>query len=383
MRSLRILLVSVIFAILFGCVMNIYVEQTVERDGSAKLTEIIDLSPLLSYAESLSKQYAPTIPKPDNTYSPASYASLPSPESKGLSLTPSGLDEFKDIKVGDSEYLSFELMNNGEEIEALSAEVYSDTFIPSYSKRGYISSLAKRESRTISFSGQIANVSPGTHSLTIKITFDRGEEKNITVAKRFDFDVLPTESPESKISEMERGFTEMCTNLTKKDPKVECRYENKKLILSKKIFPDGEYKFKKEEGIFETTYYVTILAVPELTNESMGTGGTSFAIPQKKQYFKDGLPAEMGTAKSMVKMTYTVNMPGEIVSAPLGNVSENKRSVVYDIFELYDKKQNIEITAREENTLVKYGIFGFLLLLAILIIGAVIFKFLLKPKEGI
>ena len=106
----------------------------------------------------------------------------------------------------------------------------------------------------------------------------------------------------------------------------------------------------------------------------------------KPQRFEDGLATEYGdmsamipTMRSMLKMTYTIHMPADIVEAtPQGKLSEDKRSITYDVFDLYEKKQPIVLVAREENALMKYAAFGAAGLAVLAIAGLLYFKFALK-----
>lgn len=174
-------------------------------------------------------------------------------------------------------------------------------------------------------------------------------------------------------------YTEACANTTRDNPGVNCTYDQGKLSVSKKIYPDGEiYIFKKDDGLFETVYNVKLTGMPEVTNATDLTGGmgSSSTLMGNKNTskFKDGLGSPLmsaATLKSVMKLTYTIHMPAKIENASVpGTVSDDGMSVAYDVLDLYDEKKDIEITSREEHTLVKYLALGGGVVLVLIICGA-------------
>ena len=246
MRFAKALPIALLFIMLSGCMMTFDIEQSINEDGSALVSESIDMSSLIEYALEMQGQFASSPPPEDDSYSRADYGPLALPEELDLELTFTEPEE--ELRVGDSAFFYFSLKNNGEAIEAASLSIYSNAFVSSShmsaaSNTEYISSLQKRESDSVSFYGKIANVSEGTHSLTVVIEFDRGNYTNLTAAKSFDFEVLPAETTEDMLAELEKNATDQCNQLMLEDPGISCSFDNYVFKLSKTIQPNSEYEF--------------------------------------------------------------------------------------------------------------------------------------------
>ena len=100
--------------------------------------------------------------------------------------------------------------------------------------------------------------------------------------------------------------------------------------------------------------------------------------------FVDGLGddssgiSSMAMVRSMIEITYTVHMPADIVEAPLGEISADKRTVTYDVLTLYEQKQPIHILAQQQNDLVMYVLYGVAALIALAILYGILSMFVLK-----
>jgi len=394
-RFAKALPIALLFIMLSGCMMTFDIEQSINEDGSALVSESIDMSSLIEYALEMQGQFASSPPPEDDSYSRADYGPLALPEELDLELTFTEPEE--ELRVGDSAFFYFSLKNNGEAIEAASLSIYSNAFVSSShmsaaSNTEYISSLQKRESDSVSFYGKIANVSEGTHSLTVVIEFDRGNYTNLTAAKSFDFEVLPAETTEDMLAELEKNATDQCNQLMLEDPGISCSFDNYVFKLSKTIQPNSEYEFISSSGIFDTTYEVTIHSLPVLTDSDLdmlgGMGGldsTSMTgASSDSPRFVDGLGddssgiSSMAMVRSMIEITYTVHMPADIVEAPLGEISADKRTVTYDVLTLYEQKQPIHILAQQQNDLVMYVLYGVAALIALAILYGILSMFVLK-----
>lgn len=381
--------------LLFGCVMEMKIDQTVEKNGDAKVVQTVDLSSFIKYMESMTKslsQYS-SAPKPDSTYSSAYYASIPSFESESLQLDVSmpvasgGTSD--DPYPGKATSISGTLKNNGEaEISNMSIEVKSKAFVSgSYGMlEDFVSVLEKRRTERLSFSGTIANVTPGTYEATVIATFDTPSRKNVQVAQTIPFSVKSSEQAVgSSIAKMDEQFKKSCQDMMKADASVQCQYRDSIFEVSKTIQPGEEdYSFKKDEGLLETSYNVTITSVPQLSNYtpsdstygSLGSLGSLGSSAQTKKKFKDGFgsgadAASMSMVRSMMKMQYVVHMPGKIASAPGGTIGSDNKSVSYDVLELYDKRQDISILSKVENEGGQFMLLVGALLIAIIVIGGI------------
>ncbi|MFA6035566.1 MAG: hypothetical protein WC759_01260 [Candidatus Micrarchaeia archaeon] len=353
---------SVLALILAGCTMDIKTVQVVAKDGSARVSQQINMSAYIDYAQKLTESMgALSKPKaPNLNYSSANYASLPSPESQQIALTmdPESADK---LAVGGSAFLGFTIQNTGEAMESVSIKADSGAFIKSTGALGgdeYLDSLGKRESKSMTFYGSIANVTPGAHQITLSVDFDRGG-KNYTVAKTFSFQVEPEETVKDQMADLEKNMTDTCAEAMAKAPGLDCRYSGGIFTIANTVQPGSDYEFSKEGGLFDTTYKVRISGMPKIGENALDGMGTSqlggaATTPNK---FKDGAP-ELALMKSVITMSYVVAMPAEITDAPGGEISDDKRSVTYDVYALYDNKQDIQITAKEENAGMKYAVYG-------------------------
>lgn len=383
-----------LFALLIlavGCI-NVKTHQTIRPDGSALLKHELDMSALIEYAKNQSSEtaYDAEAPEPDGSYNSGDYASLPSFGSKGLGfeLQRSGFwgDPLENLTPGDDAYISFDIKNNGEEeVRAMSVQFRSDALVFTsyfYGDEEYVESIPKRASDTVSFSPTVADVPPGTYYATVIAQYDTPSKSNMTVADTFSFEVKPKPPPEAP-PDPEEQYSQACVNITEEYPGLECAYEGGKFTLSKEITPDGSaYSFRKDAGLFETTYNVKITEIPEITPaEDLQGGGMAGQLESRK--FRDGFASgglvTPTTLKTVMKVEYTITMPAKIENASGGKIGDDGNSVTYDVLDLYEKKQDIEITAKEENTVVKWVVIGGTVFLVLLAAAAAAW-FFMRPR---
>jgi len=390
--EIKLLVPLVALALLFGCVMEMSIDQTVNKDGSAKVIQTMDMSKFIDYIKGMSlgaSQYA-TLPKPDSTYSADYYASIPSFESEGLELnldfesSPGAQSE--DQYPGKSVMLYGSIKNSGNgEISNVSIEVKSRALVRGSlgNMQEFVPRLEVRRTESLSLSGKIANVTPGNYGATIIATYDTPARKGVQAARAIYFKVVSAEQQlESSLAKMDAQFQKSCTDIMKADASLQCNYQNSKLEISKTIQPGQEdYSFKREDGLLETAYNVTITAPPQLSNytpsdSSYGSLAGAGSLGTQKRKFKDGFgsgaeAASLSMARSVLKMTYTVHMPGKIASAPGGTISADNSSVSYDVLELYDKKQDISVLSKEESAGGQFTLLVGAIILALVVFGVI------------
>jgi len=387
-----IIALVVLFA---GCISVDY-DQKIGKDGSSVLTDTADISALTSYMDNLSansNSLNTAAPYPDSTYEPKNYEALPSFESNSISIglqnSYYGDDPLQNLSPGKSPYLTFEIKNNGEErLQDISVQFKSGALVIASSYYGdeeYVGDLEKRDITTVTFYPTVANVTPGTYYATIIAQYDTPTKNNVTVAEKISFVVKAAESEEPV--NLEDTYQEICTNVTENDPAVTCNYADGKFVLSKNTAPDGDrYIFRKDVGLFETVYDVKITGIPQALDESaMGEGESmdSYSLPNTtSNKFEDGLGGSYSPAvlKQMMKLTYTVHMPAKITNATDGKISTDGMSVTYDLLDLYDKKESIEIVAVEENSFMKTVVSGGVVVFVLIVGAAVLLWFLGRKK---
>ncbi len=394
------LLLGTLLALLilsFGCI-NMAYDQAISPDGSSVLNATLDMSALTTYMENLTSSLSAltTVPKPDLTYNAGDYAALPSFESKNLTIDIKkslyGDDPLLNLSPGKYVSLSFEIKNNGEEVQDMSVSLESGALVSKssyYGSEDYVGTLAKRDFASAGFYPTVANVTPGTYQMTVIAQYDTVAKKNITVAKTFSFTVKPAEPVE--MPDYDKIYASSCENMTQKNPKVNCTYGGGKLTISGALSPDGDiYSFNKEDGLFETVYNVNLTALPNMDMPDLsetgsgGLTGSALGSETTPTKFEDGLDtgiSSISTMKTMMKLTYTVHMPAKIENASSpGKISADGMSVTYDVLDLYDEQKSIEITSREEHTTVKWLVIGGVALVALVILAMAVWLLFLRPK---
>jgi len=148
---------------------------------------------------------------------------------------------------------------------------------------------------------------------------------------------------------------EVCANYTKE--RYECSYDDGVLTLAKdfKLSEADFYSFEREDGLFETTYTLTVTQMPKMGKESTMFDQTS----QPKIDTKLTAPEAKGIA-SMIKtmnmnITYTVEMPASIVEA-VGAVRVSGNTATFDVLERMENQRNIVVIAKGYNTALFIGV---------------------------
>ncbi|MCX8197805.1 MAG: hypothetical protein N3F07_01235 [Candidatus Micrarchaeota archaeon] len=382
---------------LFGCTITVKTEQKIAKDGTAKIIQTIDMKDLVELSKTARETYLSinTAPEPDLTYSAEYYSKMASPESESVSVVIDS-KSLANLSPGESVTLDVHVTNNAnEKMRNVLVEAKSKAIVPyefESKMQDYLyNEIAKRQTETAMLTGQVANVTPGRYPITVTVAFDRGGKENIVVAKTVEFEVKEKESLEANYSyEIERQYSEICLKLIQQDPSLKCSFNDGVIALEKTISPNDNYRFKAEENFFDRTYNVTITSMPTIVSQETmdeygsggmaqeyGSGGMAQIAP--KQKFKDGINANIAMMSSFLKATYVVHMPAKIESAPGGKISDDGMSVSYDVWELYSKKQDIQIFSREQNESNRIIFYAGAAVLALAVIAGA--AFLLRPKS--
>ncbi len=385
---LSVLLFSFLF---FGCI-SLSIEQKVEKDGSSFVTQKMDMSGFVSYIESMQSiasgsLYFKTI-EPNSAFKLSDYASYPTAESKGLLIEVTGNDAY----AADSRYnsASFYLLNNNNYTikNVIVSQIKSYAFIEKYysASASNLGSLGPGEGKSSSVSFLVANVTPGAYPMVFIISFYDDKNTKQNVSYTINFTVTEKKASTDGFTNYSQNLTniltEACINATKKDPGITCNYtEDGVLTLSKNITAEkGGYNFTKESRfpyivyVLKTDHVPQILADDTLGLSSLGAGlsyGTSLTKSTSLMKFTDpGAKISVVSAKLMnAKITYTIEMPGdEIITAKNGKIEGKK--AIYDVLELMDKGNVVEVESRELDVFLLSAIGGGVILLAILAIVA-------------
>lgn len=170
---------------------------------------------------------------------------------------------------------------------------------------------------------------------------------------------------------IDEQMKETCQNLTKHDSGATCDYANGVLAISKKIdIKDADYAFTKENKFPNIVYNVKISSLPktvESSSLSQQAGSTGQSLDIK---FSDPKSKTSASSFKLLKATlnYSIQMPGTIVTAANGGKIENNIAN-YDVIDLMDKGQNIDVTSQELDPIVFLLGGGAAVLIVIVVIG--------------
>jgi len=154
-------------------------------------------------------------------------------------------------------------------------------------------------------------------------------------------------------SKKEMILKAVCDNVT--DTTVKCNYDTGKGIVTlTKDFPKFNhfYTFTKKAGLTSKIYKLTLDELPSFVKSLSG----------KSQKLSDGFVASTNSSmmggnmsggldyltKLGITMTYTVEMPGKITSAKDGTISKDKKSVSFDLIDMFKKKEPMVIESEEQ-----------------------------------
>lgn len=181
---------------------------------------------------------------------------------------------------------------------------------------------------------------------------------------------------------------------------VKCEYEDGLMKLTKHFSPsEAFYKFEVKDDLFMTQYRLTIDELPsfdEYAKEDSSDSlfgdvyGDSYTSPYGSDYGGLGSegptslssPSSKATGAAIEQMgmsyTYTITMPGTIVSAE-GATEFEGNTVEFDIAERLQEKEPIVVVSEEVNLLMSF-MAGVMILVVVLAVAFVAIR-ALRPEQ--
>jgi hypothetical protein len=169
-------------------------------------------------------------------------------------------------------------------------------------------------------------------------------------------------------------FENICINITKGETDISCTYEKGVVSVAKSYrAADGVYTFTKSSEFPYITYTLEIRKLPQIGQSGGEGAGQMGGGDQLGSDFKspDSRPAAASMKAIGAKITYTVYMPGEVISAENGKIVEGKAE--YDVLDLMDDGEYIVVKSRELDVLMLVGS-AVVLLAALAVMGFVVLK---------
>ncbi|MCI0503731.1 hypothetical protein L0Y65_03400 [Candidatus Micrarchaeota archaeon] len=176
-------------------------------------------------------------------------------------------------------------------------------------------------------------------------------------------------------------FSDACGNITEDDRTVNCTYSEGMLVLSKALLKsDNYYLFSKASEFPYVVYALEVRRVPPVVATDTISGTSS----QTEYDFTDP-SAKLGASTMKTagaSFTYSVLMPGELVSAENGEIATDesgKKYARYDVLKLMDEGKYIVVKSRELDVplLMALGA-GIVLLVGGIAVSAVLLKAMKK-----
>lgn len=152
-----------------------------------------------------------------------------------------------------------------------------------------------------------------------------------------------------------------CGNVSADDPSLSCNYAAGILTVNKSVrLSEGLYLFNRTSEFPYAFYTLEVRKLPQLINpDGLDSGDVQSMKPQSEAEFSD--PASKLSAAALrtagAKITYDVEMPGEIVSAEGGEVVEQngKKLARFDVVDLMSEGRNIVVVSKELDLLMVFG----------------------------
>ncbi len=172
----------------------------------------------------------------------------------------------------------------------------------------------------------------------------------------------------------------VCENMTTSEPDVNCTYSDGVFTLTKEVPSNNTlYAFTKTSEFPYAVYTLEVRKLPELVESETEAIGSDALGEESTSDFKD--PSSKSGAASMKSMgasiSYTVVMPGELVSAENGEIEQvgNVKVARYDVLKLMEDGEYIAVKSRElDLVMVGAAVAGIVLLLGAIIVAFVLFK---------
>jgi hypothetical protein len=185
----------------------------------------------------------------------------------------------------------------------------------------------------------------------------------------------------SKGSETDLEFAKVCDDAKKQNSNITCTYASGIITLSGPLKNDGkQYAFSTDRGLTTVRYTLTLEKLPEIVsglgqNLSGAAGGQAVQQPQESLKFTDPKAAQQAKqSASLMKIAYTVEMPGKIVQAEGADVVSGS-SAKFDVLKMMENSQNIVVVSEEAD----YTELGYLVAV-VLVLGGIFMLFRMRQQ---
>jgi hypothetical protein len=232
------------------------------------------------------------------------------------------------------------------------------------------------QTRTLILSGLLALFLLGCVSIDYTQKLDR--DGNSLITQKIDLSALIAYANQSGGSDSD--LSTICANMTSGQPGVNCTYADGVVTLAKAVkATDGMYIFNKTSEFPYNIYTLEVRRLPEIVESesvpSGGLGGDTSTTSDFKSASSKTAAASLKTVGASI--SYTVEMPGEIVSAENGEMEgpEGKKVAKYDVLGLMSDGEYIVVKSKELDLVsVGMAIVGIVVLVGAIVVAFVLFK---------
>ena len=360
MTKVILVLMAFLALLMAGCI-SLETNQKVAKDGTSVVVQKIDMSGLVQYAKQMQTssdaiKKTSTV-KPNTNFSLTAYASMPKPEDMKIVMEAKPQGTVK-ADSGFNSLSVYIINNNNYTLKNLNIALKGYAFVESSSMATTGWEVGAKDDYRKNLYYGVADVPEGSYPLVVLVTYYDESNTKKTVAMNMDVAVEKKYETASSVANVDSQFGEICTNATRMDSSLKCEYDPAGVLtFEKSVKPeDAGYTFKVEDSFPYKVYVFSTDVQPQLMPQGMASGmgstGTGMlssttALSGKQTKFTD--PMSKASALMLkganVKMTYTVEMPGELVSAENGEIKDGKAS--YNVLELMENGKAVEVRSRE------------------------------------
>jgi len=202
--------------------------------------------------------------------------------------------------------------------------------------------------------------------ISIDYTQKVDRDGNSVMTENVDLSALLSMNKDFASSESQ--LSGACENITKNGTVSQCSYDSGVMTITKSVkASDNLYIFNKTSEFPYTVYTLEVRRVPQIvSSEGLSSGAGS--APQVDSDFKDP-SSKLGAATlkaAGASMTYSVEMPGDIISAQDGEIvvdSYGKKTAKFDVLDLMSEGEYLVVKSKELDTMLLFAIGGGVVLL--------------------
>ena len=155
----------------------------------------------------------------------------------------------------------------------------------------------------------------------------------------------------SQYASMGGQLSEACDNITAADSTINCSYDSGVLTLSKPLkASDGQYIFNRTSQFPDVIYTLEVRKIPQVADPgSLGSGSSGVATDS--DFKSQDAKLTSSTLKAAgASMTYSIYMPGKIISAENGKISRGEDGIEYaeyDVLDLMGEGEYMVVRSKE------------------------------------